>query len=123
MNSILGAIVWNMRDRRLYLSGVPDRGWGFVTPYVALVGATEHGISPEVAEHPEAERGFMLLRASGRLSSVVRHKHGVWGGWWGGLRSLVFSSIGPSRNRSKSITRSRDLGSDSTSEKGTSPLP
>jgi len=29
---------------------------------VAPVGATEHGISPEVAEHPEAERGFVLLR-------------------------------------------------------------
>ncbi len=62
MNSILGAIVWNMQDRRLYLSGIPDRGWGFVASYVDPVDATEHGISPEVAEHPEAERGFVLLR-------------------------------------------------------------
>ncbi len=61
-NSTLGAIVQNMQGRRLYLSGIVDRGRGFLAPCVAPVGATEHGISPEVADHPEAERGFVLLR-------------------------------------------------------------
>ncbi len=62
MNSILGAIVRNMQVRKCYPSGVTDRGWGFVAPHVASAGATEHGISPEVAGHPETKRGFVLLR-------------------------------------------------------------
>ncbi len=72
MTSILGAIVWNIQDRRFYLSGIPDRVWSFVAPYVAPVGTTEHGISPEVADHPEAERGFVLLRQRPMVECNVR---------------------------------------------------
>ncbi len=93
MDSILGAIVRNMQDRRRYLNGIPDRGWGFVAPCVAPVGATEHGIRPEVAEHPEAERGFVMLRQRPVVAcdsaQVCRLRRLV-----GGVRSLVFSSSG-----------------------------
>ncbi len=62
MNSILRVVVRNMQNRRRYLQRYSrHRGWGFVAQDVASVGATEHGISPEVAEHSEAERGFVLL--------------------------------------------------------------
>ncbi len=94
MNSILGMVVWNMQARRRYLSGIPDEGWGFGAPYVAPVGATEHGVRLEVVEHPEAERGFVCC-ASGRWSSAIPHMYHACGGWWR-LRSLVLFSIGPS---------------------------
>ncbi len=90
MNSILGAIVRNMQVRRRYLSGIPDRGWGFVAPYVAPpVGATEHGISPEVAEHSEAGRGFVLLRLRAVVECLrrsaglhgARHRRRSTQGW------------------------------------------
>lgn len=32
-----------------------------MAPYVAPVGATKHGIHPEVVQRPEAERGFVML--------------------------------------------------------------
>ncbi len=104
MNSILGAIVRNMQVKKCYTSGVPDRGWGFVAQHVASAGATEHDISPEVAEHPKAEPGFVLSRQRPVVERtspyVCRLRRLV------GIPSLVYSSIGPSRNRSKSIIRS-----------------
>ncbi len=84
-----GAIVWNIQDRRFYLSGIPDRVWSFVAPYVAPVGTTEHGISPEVADHPEAERGFVLLRQRPMVECNVRI-------------SMAFAAVGGGRVRSSS---------------------
>jgi hypothetical protein len=34
----------------------------FVALYIAVLGATEHGIRQEVVNHPEAKRGFVLLQ-------------------------------------------------------------